>query len=59
MSTNRNMTPITVVFTYCTVYKLLQYNQQLSHFSGANYPPPSPVPPLVSQYGILITLESE
>jgi len=30
-------------------YKLIQYYQQLMRLSGANYPPPSPAPPLVSQ----------
>jgi len=40
-STYRHTTPITVL-----IYKRLQYYQQLSRFSGANYPPPSPAPPV-------------
>jgi len=44
-ATYGNMTPITVF-----IYKLfLQYYQQLSRFSGTNYPPPFPAPSLVSQ----------
>jgi len=39
------------------IYKLLQYYQQLSSFSGTEYPPPSPAPPFVqSVFGFLRAL---
>jgi len=42
------------------IYKIPQYYQQLSDFSGANYHPPSPALHLTqSGFGILIPLETE